>query len=174
MSLGDAYITTERAEELAARIADVAVWSAAGEAVQEAALLQASDEIDTLSFAGMPYGDWTSGVAGAQARAFPRFVPDDAAQWPPPKRSASGRTWDWDDEAGEAVVPEVVELAVFLQALAILRGGRERLRDQQSGVASQSAGGVSESYDTGRRPQIVCLEAMALLNRYLLKSGRVI
>jgi hypothetical protein len=48
LDLPEAYIEVEDAEEIAARVVDSAAWTAATDDQQTAALIQASDEIDTL------------------------------------------------------------------------------------------------------------------------------
>lgn len=171
----DAYCDLVEAEAFALRVADMAAWTAADEDGRGRALLQASDEIDTLAFAGVPHGDWLAGRDGAQARAFPRFVADEPAAWPAGKRVETGAVWD-TDAAGAAVVPERVKFATFLQALTILRDPARvaRLRDRFDGVASQAAGGFSEAYDPARPVSLVCLEARRLLARYALRGGRVV
>lgn len=174
----DAYLQPDDATALAAGVVDGSVWTAIADDadLQAAALIQASDEIDTLRFAGSRYDDFMSGVPGSQARAFPRYLPDEPAMWPAGKQCISGLTWDWDADTNAAVVPAVVKKACLLQAISILRDlhRRGRLRDRHDGVVAQGAGGVSESYDPAKPPQVVCFEAMAMLKPYLLKSGRMI
>lgn len=169
------YITIEQADELSARVADIAAWSAATDEQKLAALLQASDEIDTLQLAGVPYGDWLAGRTGSQERAFPRFVPDEPFDWPLPRISAGGIVRDLDED-GEAIVPARVKLACLLQAMAIIRepGRLARLEDQAQNVAGQSAAGVSETYDLSRPQQVLCLQAMAQMRPYILRSGRIV
>lgn len=173
--LGDAYVSVDEVDELLPHIADTSAWSAATENQQTAALMQASDEIDSLNFAGIPYGDYASGVIGTQTRAFPRFVADDPSQWLAGKATVTGRIVDMDAD-GDPVIPDQVKLVVLWQALTILANPTRpaRLADQHDGVTGQSAGGISESYDAARRPILVCLQAMRLLERYLLKTGRIL
>jgi len=168
MALPDAYITvTEATDEYAVRVADAAAWAAASAAQQAAALLQASDEIDTLRFAGEPYD-------ADQDRAFPRIVYDPPSQWPEGKATRSYTVWDLDDD-DEAIVPLAVEFAVFLQALSLLAepSRRERLRDRHQGITVQSAAGFFETYQQGKAVSPVCFEALQQLRPYLLKSGRM-
>jgi hypothetical protein len=166
-SSGDAYISLDQADEYTLRVADITAWTAADDDAKSRALVQASDEIDTLLFAGRPYD-------ADQARQFPRFVADGASEWPAGKLAESGVVWDLDDD-GVAIVPEAVKRATFAQALTILRDPQRaaRMRDQHDNVVSQSAGGASESY-SGGRPRLVCLNAIDLLRPYLLKSGRIV
>jgi len=171
--LPDAYLTIEETEDFALRVADTAAWAAAEEAAQSAALIQASDEIDTLRFAGERYD-------ADQAREFPRVLIDDQAEGPrlDPRDyggtvGLGGEVWDLDEE-GEPCVPERVRFAAFLQALSILRDPARaaRLRDRHDGLVGQQAGGASESYDPDRPVELVCLEARRQLGPYLLRSGR--
>lgn len=172
MNLPDAYLTDAEAEEIAARLADASAWSSSTAEARAAALIQASDEIDTLRFAGRKYDP-------DQARQFPRLIERDPATWPASTRAGSvnADVWDVDDD-GSAVVPDLVKVAAFLQARHILASPRRmsRLEDQAAGVASQSAGGFSETYRP--RPDaaahLVCLQARKALGAYLLKGGRPI
>ncbi len=165
---GNAYVSLPEADEFSLRVADLTAWSNADDATRGRALVQAADEIDTLRFAGTRYDS-------DQARQFPRFVADTAADWPAGKQHVSGVTWDLDDD-GNAVVPNCVKFADFLQAMSILRDPERmnRQRDRHDGLTGQSAGGFNESYDPNRPPAVLCLEAMQQLKPYLLKTGRII
>jgi hypothetical protein len=165
----DAYLSAEEADAFALRVADTAAWAAADDDLRSAVLLQASDELDTLRFAGARY-------EATQAREFPRWVGGEPPSWPATKQVETPEIWDWDEETEAAVVPERVKFAAFLQALSILRdpARMERLRDRHDGVTAQAAGGVSESYDPGRRASLVSLEATKQLRPYLLVSGRTV
>ncbi|MCE5280211.1 MAG: DnaT-like ssDNA-binding protein [Planctomycetaceae bacterium] len=162
-----AYVTLDEADTFLLRVADITAWTAADDGTKARALLQASDELDTLTLAGQKYDS-------DQARAFPRVCYDEPASWPDGKSLAYASVWDLID--GVAVVPEAVKLAAVLQAMSILRDPQraQRLRDRADGVASQSAGGYAESYDAGKLPQLVCLEARAHMRPYLLKGGRIV
>ncbi len=166
MALPDAYLTGDEADAFAVRVADAIAWTGASAEAQAAALVQASDEIDTVRFAGAKYDP-------DQGRQFPRWVEDPPSEWPAGKSAMSGHIWDLDAE-GAVVVPERVKFAAFLQALAILADPNRsaRLEDQHQGVTGQGAGGVSESYDPNRRPDLVCLAARRQLRPYLLRTGR--
>lgn len=168
MTLPDAYIAVEDADELAARVVDSAAWTHASAERRAAALIQASDEIDSLRYAGRKY-------AADQARQFPRFCPDDPGEWPAGKRIESGQTWDLDED-GSAIVPPAVEMAVLLQAVSILADPQRaaRLADRHDGIVGQSAGGVSESYSATAGVRTVCLAAMRWLRPYLLSGGRIV
>jgi hypothetical protein len=173
MTLPDAYLSLDDAGILAARVVDTAAWDSADPAVHVKALLQASDEVDAESYEGGRYDP-------NQGRAFPRVI------------LASGRVareylvrggcgeyyevLDLDVATRLPVVPERVKFAVFLQAVSILRDPQRvaRLRDRHDGVAGQSSGGVSETYDVNRRPQALCREAVEQLGPYLRKSGRIV
>jgi hypothetical protein len=171
----DPYVTVEDAEDYLAAITYIDAWDAADAATQLRALLQASDQIDALPLAGMPYADWLVGQRNQQERAFPRIALDDPAEWPAPRRSASGTLWDQDAD-GDAVVPERVKRACVLQALMLLaRPDRlARIQDQADGMTYQAAGGSTEMYDAAKAVRVVCAEAMLLLRPYLLKSGNII
>ncbi len=89
--------------------------------------------------------------------------------------------WDWDAESNAAVVPQRVKIAVVHQANWCLDPARaEALGRMQSGLASQSVGGLSESYQSGEAAggsagwRMLCPQARMLLERYRLRSGRLV
>ncbi len=170
-----AYITIDQANEFSARVANIAAWSTASSDQQAAALIQASDEIDTCQFDGIPYGDWRSLRPGTQQRAFPRIVLDDPANWPAGKLQESAIIYDLSPNTGEVIIPIRVRFATFLQALEILAypNRKDRLRDRDQGVVSQSAAKISENYDAGKPVKLICMEAQAQLIMYLRKGGRI-
>lgn len=181
MTAPTGYITVEEAADLSLRVADIAAWSAASDGQRLAAIVQASDEIDTLVYAGYPYGDWLAGIKGMQLRSFPRILPDDGSMRMAYGRNvpaAAGNLLDCTifdaDPSGNPIIPWRVKVATFYQALSILRDPQRlaRLRDQHDGIAGQSAGGASETY-TGGRVQILCLEAQRQMQPYLHKSGNI-
>lgn len=176
MTLVGSYIDRDDADGYAGYVVDTSAWDDATEAQQEAALRQATAEIDMQRYAGMPYEDWQEGVENTQDREFPRIVVAPPAEWSAGKHMPHGRVCDWDDVNNEAVVPDAVKAATFRQALSLLRdtSRRSRLRDRHDGVASQSAGGFSESYDTARPITLLCLEARELLRPYLFRGGQVV
>jgi len=161
------YTSLVEAEEFSLRVADITAWTDATTDAQSRALTQASDEIDTLRYAGRKYEE-------DQDRAFPRFIADDPSEWPSGKANPSGKTVDLDDD-DEPVAPEPVKFACFLQALDLLKNPcrQNRQEDRHDGVTAQSAAGVSESYDTSLAARVVCLKAHNILTPYLLKGGRI-
>jgi hypothetical protein len=139
------------------------------------ALEQASSDVDAAGpFQGRKY-------VTSQIRAFPRV----AYETLPAGYVQQGRTgladtvWDWDEATNAAVVPMDVKQAVLYQANAILAGGRGRIQEAiHGGLASQSVGGMSESYRPGGSVTdglgVVCQPAAALLSRYRLRTGRLL
>ena len=166
MALDGSYITVEEADAYAAAELDASAWDALSAAQKAAALCQATDEIDAVRWQGRVYDE-------DQERAFPRIageLPSDDADG-----ALATAIWDYDDDAGEAVVPEAVKRATALQAMSLAAGVREaRLDDRHDGVTGTSAGGVSETYDAGRPAEILCRRAWQLLRRYRLRSGKIV
>lgn len=162
MALAGSYIDATEADAYAAKELDATVWTALTTAQKEAVLRQATDEIDSLRYQGRKY-------ESDQERAFPRshsLRPGEGA-------AVAGGTWDWDEGTNAAVVPEQVLKACFLQAASIAAGNRaDRLDDRHDGVASQSAGGLSESYG-GAMPAL-CRRAHLLMRTYYLRTGRIV
>lgn len=158
----DAYISLAEADDYALRIVDTSVWSAATEAQKGAALVQATDDLDNVAWQGRKYDS-------TQDRAFPRIH----GELPADGGLTSGSTWDWDEDANEAVVPDNVKQACFHQAVSIIEGARaDRLNDQHDGVGSHAAGGMSESY-IGKAPAL-CRKAHRLVRRYYRRTARIV
>jgi hypothetical protein len=174
-----AYLTHTEADALAATLPGLASYLAlATTAAKDAVLLQASEEIDdAMPYQGRKY-------ALGQEREFPR-VGYESAGVRGQEAGVSDATlipstiWDWDEAEAEAVVPARVKLAVLRQADYLASGRREAMvQRQESGLASQSVGGMSESYkdvaDAGGGTEamgLLCVEARSAMARYRLRSG---
>lgn len=179
------YLTIEEADTLAETMLNLTAWEDATDPQKTAALAQASQEIDASSrWQGRKY-DPTGAITGTrQVLEFPRVAYGTASgtgAYPndPYAVQQSEVIWDWDDEEDEAVVPDAVKRAVLRQANYLLAGTRSATVDrQQSGLASQSAGGLSESY---HRPasgseaawELLAPEARTDLQKYRLRSGQL-
>lgn len=175
-----AYLSTSDADTLAAEqlSADVASYTAASSGDKLKSLDRASREIDAAGpYQGRRY-DTT------QALEFPRVAYDRGGGpicFTPGGTQYSGPlVWDWDSDANQAAIPDDVKLATLLQANSILSGAEDaRLDAQHSGLASQSVGGVSESYvnSGGAAPAGVkrlTRKAADLMRKYVLRSGRLL
>jgi hypothetical protein len=184
-----AYLTVDDADGLAATLpaALVSAYAAATEEQKAAALEQATLDVD----AGGPYQGRR--YAAAQTLEFPRVPYPGSID---PTRQAGGQScygdvWDWDSDAQAAVVPRNVKVAVLYQANHLLSGAATQTSDRQQaiadGLASQSVGGMSESYrdpasgggaaggGSGSAGQaLLSPRARQLLARYGLKSGRLL
>ncbi len=163
------YLNTSDADALAATLLDVASYLAATGANKQKALNQASMEIDrAMSYQGRK-------IDPEQAMAFPRIAyesPIDSSLFAEVPGTVQ-TVWDWDDDAGEAVVPEDVLVAVVYQANSILAADREeRLNAQHDGVTSHGADGLMETY--AANAPILCRRSYFIMVRYRLKTGRMI
>jgi hypothetical protein len=153
----DAYLTVAEADEYAALEffgQEAAAWAALTEAQKLAALVQATEALDAIAWAGSKFDV-------SQARAFPRVI--------------GGYIRDWDRDSGAEIVPAEVKRACFLEALSLASDPARaaRLNDRHDGVASQSQGGVSESY-TAIRPAPLCRRADALVKKWYLRGASLV
>lgn len=165
MALTGSYITVAEADVYAAAEVEASAWDALTDDQKAAAVIRATDELDAVRFQGRKYD-------ADQGRQFPRVV-DEQLRGDGSVETQS--VWDFDDDENEAVVPDAVKKATFLQALSIADGSRDpRADDRHDGVSGQSAGGVSESYDTDRPMRILCRRAHLLMKRYALKTGKIV
>lgn len=171
-----AYLGLIEADSLAGSILTLSAWSAETSTPQRklAALVQASDEIDALwPYQGRRYQD-------NQVRQFPR-IPYDLTTVNPldfyrRDSSIAEVIWDWDEATETVVVPRAVKIATLIQADDILDGTRRRQLAGRDGLTAQSVGSQSESYDTAARGRemIVHMGARQLLERYRLRSGKIL
>ena len=165
------YLDVSAADALAATVPALAAWPAATADAKARALAQASADVD----AAMPYQGRR--YDPAQALEFPRVAHDDLA-----RRTVVSPTravvWDFDADAGEAVIPPAVRLAVLYQADAILLGEREpRIAAQHDGVVYDLTGTLAESYKHTSGPGVrtgLARRAWMLLRRYRLRSGQLL
>jgi hypothetical protein len=193
MTLPDAYLSVEDAADFVDRVLDVSAWTSATAGQKAAALLEASDQVDSQRFGGQK-------IAYDQAREFPRIYVD--ASRPGSRVNMlsdaedpagayvrdygrqilgmtggywDGEVWDWS-AANAPCVPDRVKMAVFVQALSLLADAsrQARLQDIADGVSGQSAGGISESYREGAKGRVLCEAARRQLDKYLLRTGRIL
>jgi len=127
----DAYIQPADASNwLASHVVFIAPWTAATADQKAAALVEASDHIDTLPLKGVRYGV-------SQTREFPRIPPLEARHAP------ESEIFFQCGDANYSLIPQAIKDACCLEALEILRqgpsGGRDGLRAQ--GVKQYSIGG---------------------------------
>ncbi len=164
MSLEGSYITVAEADVYAAAEVEASAWSALTDDQKAAALVRATDELDAVRYQGRKY-------ESDQDRRFPRVIDEQL------RADGSVETqsvWDFDEDENEAVVPDAVKKATFLQSLSIADGSRDhRADDRHDGVTGQSAGGVSENYED-QPMRILCRRAHLLLKRYYLKTGKIV
>lgn len=148
----DAYIQPAAATTwLEAHVVYFSAWTNASSTQKAAALVEASDHIDSLPLKGYKYAD-----DATQPRAFPR-IPDRAAQIIPYDSEIN-----FQSEEDYSDVPQEVMDACCLEALEILKqgaSGRATLREQ--GVKQYSIGGkLSETLADGPAPALLSKRAM--------------
>jgi len=175
---GPSYLTLAAAATLLARLPStlLAGYRAAGDADKLAALVLASAEIDAADrWQGRKY-------EATQLLEFPRVATSRAMPllgiMTPTAYLSPDEIWDWDSDEQAAVVPPAVEMATLHQANAVLDTVRAaRLDAQQQGLASQSVGGLSESYAAVvgmDRDRELCRAAARLMDKYRLRSGSML
>lgn len=174
------YLTSVEAGLVAGALPAVSLpaWNAASDGDRTAALELASADVDAA-------GPWQGRkYDAAQVLEFPR-VAYETMPGPFPMagtRGVADVVWDWDEASRAAVVPLNVKRAVVYQAEAILAGTKAaQLEAQHGGLASQSVGGMSESYRDPAAggsvvdgPGVLARQAATLLSRYRLKTGRLL
>ena len=140
----DAYIQpTAAATWLTAHVVFLAAWTAATNDQKAAALVEASDHIDSLMLKGYRYANKET-----QIREFPR-IPDRAAQVIPYDSEIN-----FQSEEDYSEVPHEVLDACCLEALEILKqGNSQRRENQEQGIQSQNIAGSSVSYVPGAGQQ---------------------
>lgn len=157
----DAYIQpTDATTWLAAHVVYSDAWTAASSTQKSAALVEASDHIDSLPLKGYKYADDSS-----QPRAFPR-IPDRAAQ-----TISCNSEINFQSEVDYSEVPQEVKDACCLEALEILKqgaSGRATLREQ--GVKQYNIGGkLSETLEDGPAPSLLSRRARDKLRFWIAR-----
>jgi|GEM_PF-765304 len=155
---GEAYVSVVDATAwLTAHQVSITAWTAATADQQAAALIEASDNIDSLPLKGCKYADDIT-----QPRAFPR-IPDRAG------RTIGTDETNFQSETDYSVVPQEVKDACCLEALELLKqgsSGRKELREQ--GVKSYSiAGKLSETFVDASIPRLISRKARDKLRFWL-------
>lgn len=161
------------------KLLGVDVFLAADAATQQAALDQASDEVDRgMRFQGRK-------CIFDQPREFPRAAYDSSRRFltgigpiGPAGFGVGDIVWDLDpNDPRNAIVPTIVLQAVIIQADSILRANRaQRLDAQHDGVKDAMNAGMRETYDE-KAPGVqtgLCRRAYLLLERYEIKQGRMV
>lgn len=179
------YLTITEADAIAATLLSslVASYTAAGSTQRQAALEQASADVDNaFRYQGRRYDPDGSITGSAQTLEFPRVAyPEQyrpfGCAFPGSLTANASCVWDWDDSAGVAIVPDLIKRAVVLQAADRLEGTRLAKLQQRWGLSAQTTGSLSETYapaagaGSTEAQMRVCPEALNLLQRYRLRSG---
>lgn len=154
----DAYVqVTVATTWLTAHLVTITAWTAATADQKAAALIEASDNIDSLPLKGCKYADDIT-----QLRAFPR-IPDRASQ------TIGIDETNFQSGLDYSTVPQEVEDACCLEALELLKqgaSGRRGMREQ--GVKSYSiAGKLSETFEDASIPRLISRKARDKLRYWL-------
>lgn len=141
---GDAYMSIPAADAwISSHVVLHTQWDVATDAQKGAALVEASDAIDSLPLKGCKYSDNQT-----QERAFPRY-PDRAGQ------AIGGDETNFQSDIDYSDVPQEILDACCLEALAIMQWGASwRRMNQEQGVKQVQLGsgsGLSETYDSCSR-----------------------
>lgn len=134
------------------------VWAAASNADKNAALVQATRDIDTLRLLGDKYYTETDEESDDyQALHFPVSS-------------------NYSDSEGGLYIPAKVEEATVIQAHYLLRCGyqiQQAADTESTGVQSVSIGNFSTSYRAGGRRKTVCDDAMRRLGSWVIHTVKV-
>jgi hypothetical protein len=158
----ESYLSTlEEADALALKRLNSSAWAGANKAT---ALQEATRHIDQLPLRGRRYEPVyiENGVqidadrdGLTQIMEFPRII--------------DGVVCDYDKGTQRPIIPALVKLACLEEAIWILQhGDTQRLENQQTGVASQSIAGSSESYVPGFGLQtLLSMRARTIMKRFV-------
>lgn len=183
-SAGSSYQSDDEAAELVASIPPMMIAAyllSANAAYLGQAREMAADDIDARPYQGSKYDP-------TQARQFPRVpygsgVPIGSTSYPLSTNNTlaiATEIWDIDTDGTTVIVPLDVRKAEIFQANFLLSQGSGGDRIQaaiDSGLASQSVGGMSESYRESVKKDWgygLTPRARALLEKYRLKTGKIL
>jgi hypothetical protein len=175
----ESYLTTDDARVLAATLPGMTTLLAQTDDALGMLLLAASIDLDaSMRFQGAKYDP-------TQEREFPRLPGGPSRRSdcnlsygldsPPP---AAPLVWDWDSVNNVAVVPDLVKIACCYQAAWLLDPTHaRRLEKIRSGLAAESTGGMSETFNTAALAagfSGLADRAQRLMERYRLKRGKML
>jgi hypothetical protein len=175
-SSATSYLTTAEADTIAATLPASTAWAAASSDVKARSLELASMRFDNARrYQGRKYD-------GNQFLEFPRLPYDGGSllsAYQYPLSSQPPQVWDWDSTADEAIVPLMVKRAVFLEAVSIVIGDRDRIVNSiANGIVSQTTGSLSETYarlpNTASGLPALCADAEMISHKYKLRSGAML
>ncbi len=144
------YVTLAEAEVYVLEFVTITGWTGATDAAKNAALVQATHDIDSLPLLGTPEGTVDD---------------EDASDYQPLHFPTVD---DFDDE-DTGYIPANVKRATVLQAIYLLRSNAAKIATEDlitAGITSQGTGRFSASYSK-YGASVVCEQARRYLGRWL-------
>jgi hypothetical protein len=149
-STANTYCTLAEAEVFVLEFVNITGWTGATDAAKNAALVQATHDIDCLPLLGTPEGT----------------VDDEEASDYQPLHFP---TVDDFDDTDTGYIPANVKRATVLQAIYLLRSNTAKIATEDlitSGITGQSIGRMSQQYSK-HSAAVVCEQARRYLSRWI-------
>lgn len=165
------YCTVEEAEQYFATKLDVSQWKTLNEEDKAKVLVEATRKLNTLKYEGFP-------VALDQPLAFPRYFKPNFLS----KRTYTSEANAIEVNGKSLILIEMpkemicacCEQAIFVAEYAGLSGKSVHIKNQRLGISSINIGGGNVSYNGNYLLLEVCPEATQFIDKYLIKSARVV
>ena len=155
-STANSYVTLAEAETFVLEFLNTTTWAAATNATKNAALVEATHDIDCLSLIGTPDGEqYDEEASDYQPLHFP--------------------TTDDFDDTDTAYIPDDVKRATVVQAMYLIRAGEAEQASQDimaQGIVNQNLGRLSQSYSPYRTSP-VCEVARRHLKKWLTATRKI-
>lgn len=165
------YCTVEEADKYFSSIFSANKWAELEETDKEKLLIEATRKLNKLKFAGFP-------VAVNQPLAFPRYFKPNFLS----KRtytseanavSVYGKSLIFI-EMPEEMIAACCEQAVYIAEYSGIFSDSVHIKNRLLGITSINIGNGSVSYNSGSVMLEVCPEAMQYVEKYLIKTARVV
>lgn len=165
------YCTVEEAEQYFATKLDASYWKTLNDTDKAKVLVEATRKLNTLKYEGFP-------VSTVQPLAFPRYFKPNFLS----KRTYTSEANAIEVNGKSLILVEMpaemicacCEQAIFVAEYAGLSSKSVHIKNQRLGISSINIGGGNVSYNGNYLLLEVCPEAIQYIDKYLIKSARVV
>lgn len=164
------FCTVEEANSYFATKLDASKWTALKNEDKAKVLIEATRKLNTLKYGGFK-------VSNTQPLEFPRYYKPNFLSKRTYTSEANAISVNGQDlvyiELPEEMVSACCEQAVYIAEYTGLSGQSVHIKNQRLGITSINIGGGTVSYG-GSLPLQICPEATQYIEKYLIRTARVV
>lgn len=165
------FCTVEEANSYFETKLDSSNWTILDDDNKAKVLIEATRKLNTLKYKGFKVSD-------TQPLAFPRYYKPNFLSKRTYTSEANAISVNGQDliyiELPEEMISACCEQAVYIAEYAGLSGQSVHIKNQRLGITSINIGGGTVSYGGGSLPLQICPESIQFIEKYLIKSARVV